>query len=102
MPPAKAAAPAAAPWGDAGDDTPLDAAKVQAALAKLRAEAAARAASEYEDAPSERKRKYNSLAAEAEPSLTAEDMEAYRLSKERANDPLAAMRAPEGSEHDLV
>ena len=38
----------------------------------------------------ERKRKYNSLAADEE--VTAEDMEAYRLQRQRAEDPMLAFK----------
>jgi hypothetical protein len=38
----------------------------------------------------ERKRKYNSLGGEGE--VTAEDMEAYRLTKQRTEDPMLAFK----------
>ena len=92
-------------WGtDTASDLQLDQSKVQEALQKLRAEAAARAAREFEDEPSELKRKYNSLSA-GEGSITNEDMEAYRINKERAQDPLASIRkksAEDDAEYGLV
>ena len=49
------------------------------------------------DETSLKKRKYNSMKAESE-SLTAEDMEAYRLGKDRSSDPMANL----GGEEELL
>jgi len=69
--------------GEALADAPLDASKVQAAMAAERARA-------RESVLDERKRKYNSMtSAEA----TAEEMEAYHRVKHRSDDPMAAMLA---------
>ncbi|KIY94748.1 hypothetical protein MNEG_13215, partial [Monoraphidium neglectum] len=63
----------------------LDKERLAAALEKQR-----RAAKESVETD-ERKRKFNSLKANEE-DVTEEDMEAFRLVKPRAEDPMAAMR----------
>jgi pre-mRNA-processing factor SLU7 len=77
-------------WGtDAvADDGDLDPEKVKAAIKKLERQER-EAAQAGED---ERKRKFNSLAADADGEMTAEEMEAYRLKKGRGEDPAAAFR----------
>lgn len=70
-------------WGtDTAGDAVLDKEKVQAALKRQ----------EEEDAsalePDEKKRKYNSIAG-SNAGVTDEEMEAYRLRKARADDPMA-------------
>lgn len=78
-------------WGDdaPAEDEELDPDKVKAALQKLE-----RAEREAEQAgQDERKRKFNSLAdGGGDEAMTAEEMEAYRLKKQRAEDPAAAFR----------
>ena len=74
-------------WGtETEEGVELDADKLAEALAKAREVAAAPA--EHD----ERKRKYNSFGADGD-EPTAEDMEAYRLTKARQDDPMAQMRA---------
>jgi pre-mRNA-processing factor SLU7 len=78
-------------WGtDVSDDLKLDARKLELALAKQRAAQAA--AVETDD----RKRKYNSLASSDE--ITPEEMEAYRMTRLHAEDPMAKMLS-EGVTH---
>lgn len=84
----KAAAPAvpgAAAWGAEVDpDVNLDPAKLKRALAAY--EDGGRAKQPLD----ERKRAYNSLAADgSDGTVTAEEMEAWRLKRARADDPLA-------------
>ena len=84
----KAAAPAvpgAAAWGAEVDpDVNLDPAKLKRALAAY--EDGGRAKQPLD----ERKRAYNSLAADgSDGTITAEEMEAWRLKRARADDPLA-------------
>ncbi len=69
----------------------LDKDRLAAALEKQRR---AKAASVETD---ERKRKFNSLAANEEADVTEEDMEAFRMVKPRAEDPMAAMKKGEGT-----
>jgi pre-mRNA-processing factor SLU7 len=84
----------AALWGTEGSDAPLDEAKLKEALRRQEAREAALAAgasgASGGGGADERKRRYNSLAADAEAEVTAEDMEAYRLKRGRAEDPMAA------------
>ncbi len=71
-------------WGtDVSEELNLDADKLQTALAKQRA---ARAAAVETD---DRKRKYNSIGSNEE--VTAEEMEAYRITRLHADDPMAKM-----------
>ena len=78
-----------AEWGMDAGEVQLDKEKLAAALQKH--EEMARASREED----ERKRKYNSLSADT--GLSAEEMEAYRLKKARADDPMADMQgAKEG------
>lgn len=71
-------------WGtDVSGDVELDEEKLKAALKKQRAAQAAKA--ELDD----RKRKYNSLAGGEE--VTPEEMEAYRMTRSRADDPMAKL-----------
>jgi pre-mRNA-processing factor SLU7 len=70
-------------WGtETAEDVRLDEEKLRAALRKQRAAERERVETD------ERKRKYNSLAGGEQ--VTAEDMEAYRLTRARADDPMAA------------
>jgi hypothetical protein len=69
----------------------LDKEKLAAALERQRRAAAASIETD------ERKRKFNSLAAEAEADVTEEDMEAFRMVKPRGEDPMAAARAAKGA-----
>ena len=62
----------------------LDESKVQAALKKM---------SKSHDDSSDRKRKYNSINADVD--VTEEEMEAYRLHKERSSDPMAKISSEE-------
>ena len=66
-------------YGEADPSTgeDLDESKVQAALEKMK----------KKEESSDRKRKYNSVHADVD--VTEEDMEAYRLQKERSDDPMA-------------
>lgn len=71
-------------WGsEVSDELSLDEEKLKAAMAKQRA---AQAAAVETD---ERKRKYNSLGSGEE--VTPEEMEAYRMTRLRADDPMAKM-----------
>lgn len=71
-------------WGtEVAGDLTLDEQKLKAALKKQRAAAADKAETD------ERKRKYNSLAGGEE--VTPEEMEAYRMTRMRADDPMAKM-----------
>ncbi len=70
-------------WGTDVGDVTLDEEKLKAAL---KMERAAQAAAVEKD---ERKRKYNSLAGGEE--VTAEEMEAYRMTRARADDPMAKL-----------
>ena len=85
-------------WGtETEEGTELDRDKVKAALkkqARLEREALERDQS---------KRGYNSLGGAATDEVTAEDMEAYRLKRARADDPLAAINQAKGTDgYDLV
>ncbi len=74
-----------AAWGtDTAADAVLDKEKVQEAMKRLEEEEAAAAGAEHD----ERKRKYNSIAG-SNAGVTDEEMEAYRLRKARADDPMA-------------
>lgn len=87
-------------WGSEGDtEQELDQAKVQAALQKLRD---AKSASDADAADA--KGQYNSLRGDAEKMPSAEEMEAYRLNKERMSDPLADINkgAPATGGYGLV
>lgn len=79
-----------AQWGSdaVADDSDLDHEKVKAAMKKLDKQEK-EAAQQGED---ERKRKFNSLAADEDGDMTAEEMEAYKLKKGRAEDPAALFR----------
>ena len=78
-------------WGtETAEDVRLDEAKLKAAMARQRAFDAAKAE------PDERKRKYNSLAGGEE--VSAEDMEAYRVTRVRADDPMAKYLASRDDE----
>ena len=69
-------------YGEANQNATLDAEKVKEALRKAEKSKA--------EAKDDRKRKYNSLNADSY-DVTEEEMEAYRLSKENANDPMAKL-----------
>ncbi|KAF8067118.1 SLU7 [Scenedesmus sp. PABB004] len=91
-------------WGDdaPADDAELDAGKVKEALKKLEREEAEAAAAGGD----ERKRKFNSLGADGSggnEALSAEEMEAYRLRKRRADDPGAALEGRSGTDgYDML
>mmetsp|Transcript_14803 Transcript_14803/g.40902 ORF Transcript_14803/g.40902 Transcript_14803/m.40902 type:complete len:611 (-) Transcript_14803:1830-3662(-) len=72
-------------YGEADAHQVLDPEKLKAAQE--------RAQQEEEDNKSDRKRKYNSLKTAEKTELTEEDMEAYRLTKNRSEDPMAAAAA---------
>jgi pre-mRNA-processing factor SLU7 len=81
----------------AADDADLDPEKVKAAMKRL--EQAEREA--VEAGTDERKRKFNSVGGgagdgEAEAAPTPEEMEAYRMKKQRAEDPTAAFTGNNG------
>ena len=77
----------AALWGSGGESEPvLDKKKLQEAIA--RQEKVIRDGGEDMD---DRKRRYNSMKESCD--VTAEDMEAYRLKRERTDDPLTAVEA---------
>uniref|UniRef100_A0A383WHT7 Pre-mRNA-splicing factor SLU7 n=1 Tax=Tetradesmus obliquus TaxID=3088 RepID=A0A383WHT7_TETOB len=80
-------------WGDAAPaaDEELDPEKVKAALKKLEKEQREAEAAGGD----ERKRKFNSVAddGDGQGSVSAEEMEAFRLMKRRAEDPAAAFGA---------
>ncbi len=82
-------------WGsEVSQDVQLDKDKLQAAL-KRAAEA------EHQDAEKdERKRKYNSMGQDTD--VTQEDMEAYRMVRSRADDPLNDMQALKNSQYTMV
>jgi pre-mRNA-processing factor SLU7 len=90
-------------WGsDVAADVALDPAKLAKALAAETARNAAAAAAGQPGAAEERKRGYNSLAGDAAAAeVTEEDMEAWRLKRARADDPLAAPGAGTAG-YDLV
>lgn len=72
-----------AAWGtDTASDAVMDQDKVKLAIKRQEEEEAALADQD------DRKRKYNSLAGSGN-GVTDEDMEAYRLRKARADDPMA-------------
>lgn len=78
-------------WGsETPEDVRLDEEKLKAALKKQRAANAEKAQTD------ERKRKYNSLGADKE--LSAEEMEAYRMTRARADDPMAKYLAARDDE----
>lgn len=84
-------------WGVEGDaDAPLDEEKVQAALKKLR---------EGDGGPTggqDGGGKYNGLGAD-NLSVTAEDMEAYRRFRTRADDPMSKLDATKAADgFDMV
>lgn len=100
---------AAAAGGGANGAT-LDPEKVKAALKKLEQqereleEAAAAGgggggggANGSGSSAAERKRGYNSLAGESDSGVTPEEMEAYRIKKQRADDPMAAFKRNGGA-----
>ncbi|GBF97112.1 pre-mRNA-splicing factor [Raphidocelis subcapitata] len=79
-------------WGeDAKAELQLDKDRLAAALERQRRETKAAAETD------ERKRKFNSLAAEGEEGVTEEDMEAFRMVKARGDDPMAAARRGEAA-----
>ena len=88
------AVPGAAAWGaDVDPDVKLDPAKLKRALAAY--EDGGRAQQPLD----ERKRAYNSLAADGgDGTVTAEEMEAWRLKRARAEDPLAQAGGGDGGE----
>ena len=69
-------------YGEASQMADLDQSKVQAALQRSE-----------ENEKDDRKRKYHSM--NVEDNLTEEDMEAYRLRKERSSDPMAQLGTDE-------
>ena len=70
-------------WGtDATEDLKLDEGKLNAALKRQKE------LEDEEPEANERKRRYNSISSSGE-GLTEEEMEAYRLIKARAEDPMA-------------
>ena len=78
-------------WGtEVSGDVELDEEKLKAALKRQRAAQAA--AAEVDD----RKRKYNSFAGGEE--VTPEEMEAYRMTRARADDPMAKLLTTAGDE----
>ncbi|BDA42492.1 Pre-mRNA-splicing factor SLU7 [Coccomyxa sp. Obi] len=78
-------------WGtEVSGDVELDEEKLKAALKRQRAAQAA--AAELDD----RKRKYNSFAGGEE--VTPEEMEAYRMTRARADDPMAKLLTTAGDE----
>ena len=88
------AAPGAstAVWGsEHAEDVELDEDKLRNALKKQ--SVLSRAAVETDD----RKRKFNSLAG-AQEEVTPEEMEAYRMTRARADDPMAAFLSADGDE----
>lgn len=85
-------------WGaEAAGDVELDEQKLKAALDKQ----AQRDSQQVET--DERKRKYNSLAADEE-DIGLEEMEVYRMKKNRAEDPINAFKSKGGSDgkYDLL
>jgi pre-mRNA-processing factor SLU7 len=85
---AAAAAAAAKPsgskmYGEANQHADLDKAKVRAALRKAAEEDA-------NNGGDDKKRKYNSISADGI-DVTEEEMEAFRLRKERSDDPMAKL-----------
>eukprot|EP00882_Tetradesmus_deserticola_P016769 GHRQ01017929.1.p2 GENE.GHRQ01017929.1~~GHRQ01017929.1.p2 ORF type:complete len:183 (+),score=104.68 GHRQ01017929.1:196-744(+) len=80
-------------WGDSApaDDEELDPAKVKAALQKLEQQQREAEAAGGD----ERKRKFNRVA-DDEGGVSAEEMEAFRLMKRRAEDPAAAFTGTDG------
>ena len=82
-------------WGtDTSSDAVIDAVKVKAAIRRQEEDEAA--GLERDD----RKRKYNSLAGSSA-GVTDEEMEAYRLRKARADDPMAQSGAAQNG-YDFV
>lgn len=73
-------------YGEASQMAELDQTKVQAALKKSE-----------ESQKDDRKRKYHSM--NVEDNLTEEDMEAYRLKKDRSSDPMSKLGADEVLEY---
>lgn len=85
-----------AAWGtDTASDAVLDKEKVRAALKRQEDEEAAALE------PDERKRKYNSIAG-SNAGVTDEEMEAYRLRKARADDPMAQAAGSTQNGYDYV
>jgi pre-mRNA-processing factor SLU7 len=79
-------------WGsEHAEDVELDEDKLKAALKKQ--DALNRAAVQTDD----RKRKFNSLAG-AQEEVTPEEMEAYRMTRTRADDPMAAFLSADSDE----
>ncbi len=72
----------------------LDKDKLEAALQR------ASEAERQEAEKDERKRKYNSMSHDTE--VTNEDMEAYRMVRSRADDPLNDMQALKNSSYTMV
>ena len=70
-------------YGEANPTADLDQSKVQEALKR----------SQQENEKDDRKRKYHSL--NVEENMTEEEMEAYRLKKERSSDPMAKLGTEE-------
>ncbi len=82
-------------WGTETDkDVELDEAKLREAIKRQEA-AAARG---DEDERDDRKRGFNSLKEDF--NVSAEDMEAYRLKRSRAEDPMAAIEAAKAAKKD--
>eukprot|EP00957_Ditylum_brightwellii_P098166 7479129-Ditylum_brightwellii.AAC.1 len=75
-------------YGEADQKANLDQGKLRAAIKKEQERIKATTSNSALD---ERKRKYNSLNTDNE--VTEEDMEAYRLKRERADDPMAKLSA---------
>lgn len=82
-------------WGsEVSEDVQLDKDKLQAAIKRA-------AEQEREDAEKdERKRRYNSMSHDTE--VTNEDMEAYRMVRSRAEDPLNDIQAFKNSQYAKV
>jgi len=72
-------------YGEADLNAKVDQSRVQEVLKKMDME--------YAEGKNDTKRKYNSLSADVD--VTQEEMEAYRLRKERSNDPMAKIRSDE-------
>ena len=88
------AAPNRAGWGDAevGEDVELDSKKLKKALRKEEKRLA-------EEETDERKRGFNSISQQND-EVTTEEMEAYRLKRQRGDDPMAKGGGTAG--YDLV
>lgn len=82
-------------WGsEVSEDMQLDKDKLQAALKK------AAEKEQEETEKDERKRKYNSMSHDID--VTNEDMEAYRMVRNRADDPLNEMQALKNAQYGYV